>query len=155
MKLNKNKWGGAFALAMITGVLLLIGANVTVAQTPTFYQNPTAINGTTYLVGGTNLASPIFMDVRKQGSVSLTSTLRGATTSTNTYSLGWSDDGSTVVTNAAETPASWQVDSVSAVQSTRGTNLATGGHGYLVIWGVNCTQQNTNTVKYTTKISAP
>jgi len=123
------------------------------AQVPTYAPN-TAFSGYMFDVGTTNLATPIVIDVRKQGNVRFMALIKGPTTATNVYFFGPSVDGVTYSTNAPDTLI-WSADTVSTLQTARTTNSATGGTGYLVLFQVNCTQKNTNSLSYGTKISAP
>jgi len=138
-------------------VIALVGLAAVVSNAQqAFYQATTSLSSTTLYSGVTNLASPIVIDARKQNNVVLTASLRGATVATNSYTFGWSEDGgSTVVTNAADVPPTWYADSPSALSGVRSTNIPTLGHGYLVVLSVNCSAQNTNTLKYSIKTGAP
>jgi len=142
-----------FVLVLI-GVAALLATVQTQAQVPTFYNNTALENPTRFAAGVTNLASPLMLDVSKQGNVSLTVKIRGTAATTNLYHFGWSDDGSTYSTNAPDIFI-WSADSISTFNTTRTTNVACGGRGYLVLFQVNTTLINTNSMTYTTKISSP
>jgi len=140
---------------LVIAAVALAGLNASAQVAPIYYQNTTAQNNTTTFINTTNLATPILMDVRKQNNVVLFASLRGTTTPTNSYTFGWSEDGSTIVTNAADVPSKWIVDAPSGITGNRTTNLATLGHGYLVVVAIDASMQNTNSLKYNTKIQAP
>lgn len=137
-------------IAILIGVAALL-ATVSAQADENSYGSIIKTTSVTYATGTTNLASPIVIDVRKQTDVSLSMTLRGATTATNICSFGWSVDGTTWSTNNLERVI-WAPDSISAISSTRTTNIACGGYGYLVLYNVTATLINTNTLKVGTKI---
>jgi len=139
---------------LLIGVAAMLATVSTQAQSPTFYWNVVLPSPTRFATGTTNLLAPIFMDVSKQGNIALQCTLKGTTAVTNLYLFGWSDDGATYSTNAPDI-ATWAADSTSTLNSVRNTNMACGGHQFLVLFQVNATLINTNSLGYTTKISSP
>lgn len=136
--------------------LLLIGVAALLATTSTqaqgyAYATQTKLSNARFGTGTTNIASPIFIDVRKQSSVALSATIRGATTATNIYTFGWSVNGTTYSTNQSDC-VTWVADSLSAISSVRTTNISTGGYGYLVLFNVTATLINTNSLEVPIKI---